>query len=118
MARKITDLHQEADLLAIADYNVIPKYMFGTPAHASWYSGFAYYRQGIAQTHNGDLAGKPIILQPPSPAAKYVAMLLGSQGQKVMKSNGFEPTTAYAVYEDATPAALRPLVESWPGRGP
>ena len=35
MAKKITDLHQDADLLAVADYNVIPKYMFGNPAHAS-----------------------------------------------------------------------------------
>ena len=41
MAKKITDLHQDADLLAVADYNVIPKYMFGNPAHASWYAGFA-----------------------------------------------------------------------------
>jgi molybdate/tungstate transport system substrate-binding protein len=41
MARKITDLHQDADLLAVADYNVIPKYMFGSQPHASWYAGFA-----------------------------------------------------------------------------
>ncbi len=30
MAKQITDLHQDADILAVADYNVIPKYMFGT----------------------------------------------------------------------------------------
>ena len=41
MARRITDLHQDADLLAVADYNVIPKYMFGAHPHASWYAGFA-----------------------------------------------------------------------------
>ena len=41
MAKQITDLHQDADILAVADYNVIPKYMFGTPPHASWYAGFA-----------------------------------------------------------------------------
>jgi molybdate/tungstate transport system substrate-binding protein len=41
MAKRITDLHQDADLLAVADYNVIPKYMFGNPPHASWYAGFA-----------------------------------------------------------------------------
>lgn len=41
MAKKITDLQQEADLLAVADYSVIPKYMFANPAHASWYAGFA-----------------------------------------------------------------------------
>ncbi len=41
MAKQITDLHQDADLLAVADYNVIPKYMFAAPAHASWYAGIA-----------------------------------------------------------------------------
>lgn len=44
MAKQITDLHQDADLLAVADYSVIPKYMFGgngKPAHAKWYAGFA-----------------------------------------------------------------------------
>jgi molybdate/tungstate transport system substrate-binding protein len=41
MAKQITDLHQDADLLAVADYNVIPKYMFPAPAHASWYAGIA-----------------------------------------------------------------------------
>ena len=41
MAKKITDLHQDADLLAVADYNVIPKYMFGNSPHAAWYAGFA-----------------------------------------------------------------------------
>ena len=44
MARKITDLHQRADLLAVADYSVIPKYLFGGDgkiADADWYAGFA-----------------------------------------------------------------------------
>ncbi len=41
MAKRITDLHQDADLLAVADYSVIPKYMFGNPPHAAWYAGFA-----------------------------------------------------------------------------
>ena len=41
MAKQITDLHQDADLLAVADYNVIPKYMFANPAHAAWYVGIA-----------------------------------------------------------------------------
>lgn len=43
MARQITDLHRDADILAVADYNVIPKYMFGgngKPAYADWYIGF------------------------------------------------------------------------------
>lgn len=48
MAKRITDLHQNADILAVADYSVIPKYLFaqqGKPAFAEWYVGFA--RNGI-----------------------------------------------------------------------
>ncbi len=44
MAKRITDLHQPADILAVADYSVIPKYLFvqqGKPALATWYVGFA-----------------------------------------------------------------------------
>ncbi|MDE2165676.1 MAG: extracellular solute-binding protein [Alphaproteobacteria bacterium] len=44
MARQITDLHRDADILAVADYNVIPKYLFGgngKTAYTDWYVGFA-----------------------------------------------------------------------------
>lgn len=44
MAKQITDLHQPADIIAVADYNVIPKYLFGAgaaPRYADWYIGFA-----------------------------------------------------------------------------
>jgi molybdate/tungstate transport system substrate-binding protein len=44
MARRITDLHQNADVLAVADYSVIPKYLFGAgekTGYADWYAGFA-----------------------------------------------------------------------------
>jgi molybdate/tungstate transport system substrate-binding protein len=44
MAREITDLHRPADILAVADYSVIPKYLFGGEGktdYASWYAGFA-----------------------------------------------------------------------------
>lgn len=40
LARRITDLHQPADVLAVADYDVIPKYLFKAKA-ADWYAGFA-----------------------------------------------------------------------------
>ncbi|MGH6675921.1 MAG: extracellular solute-binding protein, partial [Xanthobacteraceae bacterium] len=250
MAKKITDLHQAADLLAVADYSVIPKYMFGSPAYASWYAGFArnavtfvytdkskyaneinpqnwykvlsrpgveigrsnpdtdpsgyqtvqmldlaekfynapaleqkilanapltnmrdtetalisalqlgqidylaiyrsdalqhhlkfinlpakvdlsdpaqsaYYQTGVAHTKNGDLTGKPIVYavtalngsKNTSAAEKYVALLLGPEGQAVMKQNGFGTfSPAYAVHADAMPAALKKLVEPWPG---
>lgn len=43
MAKQITQLHEPADILAVADYHVIPKYMFannGQKAYADWYVGF------------------------------------------------------------------------------
>jgi len=44
MARQITDLHRAADIIAVADYGVIPKYLFAKgpgAGDASWYAGFA-----------------------------------------------------------------------------
>lgn len=250
MAKRITDLHQEADLLAVADYSVIPKYMFGNPAHATWYAGFArnaitfvytdkskyageinaqnwykvlaregveigrsnpdtdpsgyqteqmldlagkfygdprlkqrvlanapranmrdtetalisalqlgqidylaiyrsdalqhhlkyidlpaeinlsdpakaaFYKQGVSRTKNGEVAGRPIVYAATTMsgsknsglAEKYVALLLGPQGQAVMKKNGFgEFSPPLAVHLDAMPAQLRTMVEPWPG---
>ncbi len=43
MAKQITELHQPADILAVADYNVIPQqlYVHGSQkADANWYVGF------------------------------------------------------------------------------
>lgn len=43
MVRKVTVLKERADVVAVADYTVIPKYMFGAngePAFATWYAGF------------------------------------------------------------------------------
>ena len=44
MVKQVTELHQLADVVAVADYNVIPKYLFGAndaPAYTDWYAGFA-----------------------------------------------------------------------------
>ena len=44
MAKQITELHQPADILAVADYGVIPAYLFrknSAPGLARWYVGFA-----------------------------------------------------------------------------
>ncbi|MDE3089403.1 MAG: tungstate ABC transporter substrate-binding protein WtpA [Chloroflexota bacterium] len=44
MVKQVTDLHQVADVVAVADYNVIPKYLFGAggaTAYTTWYAGFA-----------------------------------------------------------------------------
>jgi len=43
MVKQVTVLKQEADIVAVADYTVIPKYMFGgngAQAYADWYAGF------------------------------------------------------------------------------
>lgn len=44
MVKQVTDLKQPADLVAVADYTVIPKYMFGSNGktkYTDWYVGFA-----------------------------------------------------------------------------
>ncbi len=44
MAKQVTELNQPADVVAVADYNVIPQEMFGQGGKkrfASWYAGFA-----------------------------------------------------------------------------
>jgi hypothetical protein len=46
----------------------------------------------------------------------YLALLLGPQGQAVMKANGFgEFSPAFAVHIEAMPAALKQPVKPWPG---
>ncbi|HUH85677.1 MAG TPA: extracellular solute-binding protein [Stellaceae bacterium] len=55
MAKRITDLHQPADILAVADYSVIPKYLFaanGKPGLADWYVGFARNAISFVYTPN------------------------------------------------------------------
>ncbi len=44
MVKQVTELHRRADVVAVADYSVIPKYFFaaqGGKAYADWYAGFA-----------------------------------------------------------------------------
>ncbi|PMP85428.1 MAG: ABC transporter substrate-binding protein [Thermodesulfobium narugense] len=43
MVKQVTELHQPGDIIAVADYNVIPKYMFGENGqtkYTDWYIGF------------------------------------------------------------------------------
>ncbi|HLY65590.1 MAG TPA: extracellular solute-binding protein [Chloroflexota bacterium] len=58
MAKQITELHQTADLLAVADYNVIPKYLFGEPGYATWYAGFARNAVTFVYTDTSQYAGE------------------------------------------------------------
>jgi molybdate/tungstate transport system substrate-binding protein len=44
MVKQVTELHQIADVVAVADYSVIPKYLFGengATKYTDWYVGFA-----------------------------------------------------------------------------
>ena len=88
------------------------------PTHAK------FYAEGVAHTKNGDLTGKPIVYAITTPsvarhadwAAKYIAMLLGPEGRKILAANGFGTfSPAYAVNGAGAPAALRQLVKPWPG---
>lgn len=61
MARRIANLHQRADLIGVADYNVIPKYLFGgkgKTAYADWYIGFAQNAITFAYTDKSKFAKK------------------------------------------------------------
>ncbi|MGQ4834232.1 MAG: tungstate ABC transporter substrate-binding protein WtpA [Candidatus Asgardarchaeia archaeon] len=54
-ARQITDLHKKGDLLAVADYNVIEKYLF--PENwSNWYIVFARNELVIAYTNHSRYA--------------------------------------------------------------
>lgn len=48
VARKLTELHQIPDLVAVADYDVIPRYLM--PEYATWYAQFARNRMVLAYT--------------------------------------------------------------------
>lgn len=81
------------------------------------------YASVVAHTGNGDIHGAPIIYAVTIPknapqadwAQKYVALLLGPIGQKIMRQSGFVPLgPADAVPFDKVPTSLRPLVTAWP----
>lgn len=83
----------------------------------------ARYATAVAHTRNGDLTGKPIVYavtipkNAPHPewAAKYVAMLLGPEGRKILAADGFGTfSAAPAVGIAAMPASLQPLAKPWP----
>jgi molybdate/tungstate transport system substrate-binding protein len=84
----------------------------------------ATYKDGVAHTKNGDLTGAPIVYaitvingsKNTDAAVKYVALLLGPQGQAVMKDGGFGAfNPAYAVRREAMPTELKTVVQPWPG---
>jgi molybdate/tungstate transport system substrate-binding protein len=59
MVKKITQLHQPADVLGVADYSLIPKLMFTTsPPAATWYAGFVSNQITFAYTSHSKGAGQ------------------------------------------------------------
>jgi molybdate/tungstate transport system substrate-binding protein len=50
--RKVTDLHKNCDLVALADYRLIPLYMY--PKYADWYIEFASNRLVLVETHENN----------------------------------------------------------------
>ncbi len=83
----------------------------------------SFYAKGVAHTKNGDLSGRPIVYavtiianaEHAALAEKYVALLLGPEGQEVMQKNGFgRIDPPYAVNSDKMPTDLRAMVKPWP----
>jgi molybdate/tungstate transport system substrate-binding protein len=59
MVKKITQLHQPADVLGVADYSLIPKLMFtGSKPFATWYVGFVSNEITFAYTSDSKGAGQ------------------------------------------------------------
>lgn len=81
------------------------------------------YKQASVTTANGVITGSPIIYAITVPdnaknaawGKKYAAFLLSSEGQQIMKKNGFGViTTPYANDPAKVPSELRGLVTAWP----
>lgn len=61
MVKQISDLHENADVVAVADYRVIPKYLFestGRQAYADWYVGFASNAVTLVYTQRSKYADR------------------------------------------------------------
>lgn len=81
------------------------------------------YAKSVAKTKNGDLSGKPIVYALTIPnnaphaewAQKYVAFLLGTDGQDIMKKDGFGILPqAYANDVTKVPSDIKGEVAAWP----
>jgi len=59
MVKQVTELHQIADVVAVADYSVIPKYLFGDGVrYTDWYAGFATNAITFVYTPQSKLAAE------------------------------------------------------------
>jgi molybdate/tungstate transport system substrate-binding protein len=103
MARRVTDLHQPADVLAVADYSVIPKYLFKTHA-ADWYAGFARNAITFVYTDNSRFAAEVT----PQNWYRYLAQ----KGVEIGRSN---PDTDPSGYQTLQMLQLAQLYYKAPG---
>jgi molybdate/tungstate transport system substrate-binding protein len=78
MVKQVTELHQVADVVAVADYSVIPKYLYAA-RDADWYAGFATNAITFVYTDKSKFAGEI------TPANWY--QILGRPGVQIGRSN-------------------------------
>ena len=82
MVKQVTELHRRADVVAVADYSVIPKYFFasqGGKAYADWYAGFATNAVTFVYTPHSKFADRI--------GAKNWYELLAQPGVQIGRSN-------------------------------
>jgi molybdate/tungstate transport system substrate-binding protein len=85
MVKAITQLHQPADVLGVADYSLIPKLM--VPGHATWYLGFVSNQITFAYTSHSKGASQL------TPANWY--KVLAKPGVRIGRSNPAADPSGY-----------------------
>ena len=78
MVKQVTELHQIADVVAVADYSVIPKYLFAAKK-ADWYAGFVTNAITFVYTDKSKFAGDI--------TAKNWYQILARPGVQIGRSN-------------------------------
>ena len=89
MVKNITQLHQPADVLGVADYSLIPKLMF--PASATWYLGFVSNQITFAYTSKSKGASQL------TPANWY--KILAQPGVHIGRSNPAADPSGYQILQ-------------------
>ena len=82
MVKQVSELHQQADIVATADFSVIPKYLFNAPdgkRYTDWYVGFATNAVTFVYTPKSKYAGEI--------SAKNWYQLLAKPGVEIGRSN-------------------------------
>jgi molybdate/tungstate transport system substrate-binding protein len=92
MVKDITQVHQPADVLGVADYSLIPKLMFGgAKPYATWYLGFVSNQITFAYTSHSKGAGQL------TPANWY--KILAGPGVHIGRSNPAADPSGYQILQ-------------------